>query len=70
MPLPVDSLTPDSPLTSIREAISQSIARCMEEPIPEGYDVTEGNKQKWCSGKAYGIAREKTGQSLNEGTIK
>ena len=70
MPLPVDSLTPDSPLTSVREAIGQSIAQCMKEPIPEGYDVTEGNKQKWCSGKAYGIAREKTGQPLGEGTIK
>jgi len=68
MPLPVENLTPDSPLTSIREAISASIEQCMREPIPEGYDVQEANKQKWCAGKAYGIARDKTGQELAEGT--
>lgn len=65
--LPVENLTPDSPLTSVREAISQSIEQCMNEPIPEGYNVTEGNKQKWCAGKAYGIARDKTGKELGEG---
>lgn len=67
MPSSIENLTPDSPLTAIRQAISDSIEACMKEPIPEGYDVTEGNKQKWCAGKAYGIAREKTGQELNEG---
>ena len=67
MPLAVDNLTPDSPLAAIRQAISDSIGACMKEPIPEGYDVTEGNKQKWCAGKAYGIARDKTGQELGEG---
>lgn len=68
MPLPVDNLTPQSPVPAIRDAISASIEQCMAEPIPEGYDVNEGNKQKWCSGKAYGIAREKTGKELAEGT--
>ncbi len=67
-PMPVDNLTPDTPTTSVREAISQSIAQCMKEPIPEGYDVTDANKNKWCAGKAYGVAREKTGKSLGEGT--
>lgn len=68
MPLAVDNLTPDSPLTSIREAISDSIATCMREPIPEGYDVEEGeNKQKWCAAQAYSIARKNTGKELGEG---
>lgn len=67
MPLAVESLSTDSPLTSIRQAISDSIEACMTEPIPEGYDVQESNKQKWCAGKAYGIAREKTGKDLAEG---
>jgi len=57
MPLAVENLTPDSPLTSIREAISQSIAQC----------IREGRDQKECAGMAYGIARDKTGKSLNEG---
>jgi hypothetical protein len=68
MPSPVDSLTPDSPITAIREAISASIEQCMNEPIPEGYDVTEANKNKWCAAKSYSIARENTGKSLGEGT--
>ena len=68
MPLPVDNLTADSGLASIRTAIGQSIKMCMDEPTPEGYDVSQGNKQKWCAGKSNGIAREKTGKSLGEGT--
>jgi hypothetical protein len=67
MPLEVDKIMPDTPETGIQEAISQSIAQCMREPIPEGTDVDESNKQKWCSGKAYGIAREKSGKSLSFG---
>jgi hypothetical protein len=70
MPLAVDKLTKDSPITAIREAISQSIEACMKEPIPEGYDVEEKNKNKWCAAKAYSIAREKTGKSLGEGTAR
>ncbi len=63
-PLPVDSLTENSPMGSIHEAISKSIEMCMKEPIPAGTDVTESDKQKWCAGKCYGIAREKTGKEL------
>lgn len=70
MPLPVDNLTPDSGDGTIRQAISASIAACMREPIPEGYDVTAANKNKWCAAKAYSIAREKSGKELSEGTIK
>lgn len=57
MPLAVDSLTKDSTIQSIREAISQSIETCMKE----------GKTQKECAGMSYSIARENTGQSLGEG---
>ena len=70
MPMAVDNLTADSDIPSIRQAISASIGQCMREAIPEGYDVTEANKQRWCAGKAYGIAREKTGKELREGTAR
>ncbi len=66
MPLPVDSLTPDSGAVTIRKAISDSIAACMKEPAPEGAE----NQQKYCAGKCYGIARSKTGKELSEGTIQ
>lgn len=56
-PLAVDNLTPDSPLTSVREAISKSIEQCMNE----------GKDQKQCAAMSYDIAREKTGKELNEG---
>lgn len=58
MPLPVENLTPDSPIQSIRDAISQSIQQCMREG---------GRTQEQCAGMAYGIAREKTGKGLMEG---
>ena len=61
MPLPVENLTKDSSIVSIREAISQTIAQCMKEG---------GREQKECAGMAYDIARDKTGKSLNEGTAK
>jgi len=67
VPLPVDKLTDQSDDNAIQTAISSSIEACMREPIPEGTDVNASNKQKWCSGKAYGIARQKTGKELNFG---
>lgn len=67
MPMPVDKLTPDSDDNSIQTAISGSIEMCMREPIPAGTNVQDSGKQKWCSGKSYGIAREKTGKPLNFG---
>jgi len=39
----------------------------MHEPIPAGTDVSEAGKNKWCAGKAYGIARQKTGKALDYG---
>ena len=65
-PLPVDKLTHESGMQTIREAISESIQQCMKEPTPEGYDVP--NKQEWCAAKCYSIAREKTGNPLKEGS--
>ncbi len=65
MPLPVDSLTQDSPMGAIREAISKSIEICMNEPIPSGYDISESQKPKWCAAKCYSIASEKTGKDLS-----
>jgi len=57
MPLAVEALGPDSDITAIRDAISKSIEKCM----------LEGGEQKQCAAIAYKYAREKTGQSLNEG---
>ena len=59
MPLPVDSLTPQSPENAVRDAIGESIAQCLREG---------GREQKQCAAIAYSIAREKTGKSLGEGT--
>lgn len=58
MPLPVDNLTEESGMQTIRDAISESIHLCMKEG---------GRDQKQCAAIAYSIAREKTGQSLGEG---
>ena len=55
MPLAVEKLTKESPIQSVREAISQSIKTCMQEG---------GRDQKQCAAIAYDIARDKTGKSL------
>lgn len=60
MPLPVESLTPESDVPSIRAAIGKSIGMC----------IKEGKEQQQCAAIAYDIAREKTGKELSEGTIK
>lgn len=54
MPLTVESLTPESDITAIRDAISKSIEKCM----------LEGKDQKQCAAIAYSYAREKTGKAL------
>ena len=58
MPLAVDNLTEQSNPEQIRDAISKSIEKCMQEG---------GKTQKDCAGQAYGIARDKTGKPLNAG---
>lgn len=59
MPNPkMDALTKDSSPDQIREAISSEIETCMHEP---------GAEQKACAGRAYGMARSKTGKALDYG---
>ena len=59
-PLPVDRLTKDSPLQAVREAVGASIQQCMDEP--------NDKTQEDCAGMAFSIAREKSGQALDEAT--
>ena len=59
MPNPkMDSLTKDSTHQQVQEAISSEIEMCMSQP---------GGEQKACAGKAYGMARDKTGKPLDYG---
>lgn len=66
MPNPkMDSLMKDSTHMQVNDAISSEIEMCMNSPAPEG--VSDADKQKYCAGKAYGMARQSTGQSLDRG---
>jgi len=59
MPNPaMERLTSDSTDAQIQAAISAEISLCMDEP---------GADQKACAGRAYGMARDKTGKSLDYG---
>ena len=59
MPNPaMEKLTKDSSPEQIRDAISSEIQTCMREP---------GADQKAYAGRAYGMAREKTGKALDYG---
>ena len=60
MPNPkMDALNKNSTDPQIQEAISAEIEHCMsKEP---------GAESKTCAGRAYGIARQKTGKELNYG---
>ena len=59
MPNPkMDALNKNSSEKQIQEAISSEIETCMGEP---------GADQKACAGRAYGMAREKTGKALDYG---
>lgn len=59
MPNPkMEALNKDSSDSQIQEAISAEIETCMGEP---------GAEQKACAGRAYGMAREKTGKALDYG---
>ncbi len=64
MPNPtMDNLTSESTDQQVQEAISAEIELCMNQPAPAGAE----DQQKYCAGKAYGMAREKTGKELNYG---
>lgn len=52
------SLSKDSSDAQVQEAISSEIELCMREP---------GADQKACAGRAYGMARDKTGKGLDYG---
>ena len=56
MPLPVETLTPNSTDAEIQDKISKSIGACMEEG---------GREQKECAGMVYDMARRHTGKELN-----
>jgi len=65
MPNPaMDSLTSESTDQQIQDAISKEIELCMSQPAPPGAE----DQQKYCAGKAYGMAKSKTGKELNYGT--
>jgi hypothetical protein len=51
----MDSLNKDSSDKQIQDAVSAEIEMCMKEP---------GATPKNCAGKAYGMARGKTGKEL------
>ena len=59
----MDNLSPSSNDQQVQDAISKEIELCMSQPAPAGAD----DQQKYCAGKAYGMAREKTGKELNYG---
>ena len=62
MPNPaMESLTSESTDQQVQDAVSKEIEICMGQPAPPGAE----DQQKYCSGKAYGMAREKTGKELN-----
>ena len=61
-PLPVQNLTTTSNDEAIKEAISESIRLCMEEPTPSGMSTEE--RQAQCAAIAYQYARDKTGKEL------
>jgi len=54
----MENLTSSSTEQQVQEAISAEIELCMKK---------EGADQKACAGKAYGMARDKTGKSLDYG---
>jgi uncharacterized protein YgiB involved in biofilm formation len=56
MPLAAESLSPDSNDMDVREAISKSIEKCMQE----------GKSQKECAAIAYSYARKTTGKELGK----
>jgi len=58
VPLAVDNLNKDSTMEQIRAAISETISYLIKN---------EGKTQEQAAGQAYGMARDKTGKSLDFG---
>ena len=55
MPLPVDSITPDTPLAKVRQLISATIKKLIDD---------EGKDPKAAAGQAYGMAEDKWGKEI------
>lgn len=58
----MDALNSNSTDPQIQEAISSEIEMCMGAQDEAGGSPTD--KRKRCAGKAYGMARERTGKQL------
>ena len=54
----MENLSADANDKDIQDAISEEMSICMKEP---------GAEPKACAGRAYGMARNKTGKALNIG---
>lgn len=63
MPLATESLTKNTPLDKVNDAINKAISQCMDEPLPEG--MTREKRQKQCVAIAYETARKATGRRLS-----
>ena len=50
--------TPEAKAHQVQAAVSAAIELRMSQPAPAGTE----NQQKYCAGKAHGMAREKTGK--------
>ena len=59
----MDNLSSSSTDKQVQDAISAEVELCMNQPAPSGAE----DQQKYCAGRAYGMAREKTGKELNLG---
>ena len=57
MPMPAESLTAQSTPEQVRQAISDTIAKC----------VAEGGKQEQCVAIAYSMAKAHTGNNIRKG---
>jgi len=60
MPLPAESLTPDSNTAAIRDAVSRSIKQCVEE----------GGSQDECVAMSQAMAKKATGSGSPAPKIK
>jgi len=55
MPLPVDTITKETPLTTVRQLINETIQKLIDD---------EGKDPKAAAGQAYGMAEQKWGKPI------
>lgn len=58
MPLPVDNISKDTPLTTVRRLISETIQKLIDD---------ENKDPKAAAGQAYGMAEQKWGKPVPKG---